>query len=57
VNDTFGSLRGLWATARATFSLYRDRGAEDLLRQPTQPVHSLNPLVQITDAPVQETRA
>ncbi len=57
VNDTFGSLRGLWATALATFSRYKDRGAEDLLRQHVQPVHSLNPLVQIDTGPVQESRA
>ncbi len=48
VNNTFGSLRGLFATARATFfSRYRDREALDMLKEPVRPVHSYNPLVQI----------
>ena len=49
VNDTFGSLRGMWHTVRAMmFNRYADRGALDLLSQPIQPVHSHNPLVQIS---------
>jgi hopanoid biosynthesis associated radical SAM protein HpnH len=47
VNYTFGSLKGLWATAKATMTLYPDRGARDLLSQPSNPVHAQNPLVQI----------
>ncbi len=47
VNYTFGSLKGLWATAKATMTLYPDRGARDLLSQPANPVHAQNPLVQI----------
>ncbi len=47
VNYTFGSLKGLWATAKATMTLYPDRGALDLLNQPVKPVHAKNPLVNI----------
>ncbi len=58
VNFTFGSLKGLWATAKATMTLYPDRGALDLLNQPVKPVHAKNPLVKI-DVPqtsLEETR-
>ena len=58
VNFTFGSLKGLWATAKATMTLYPDRGALDLLSQPVKPVHAKNPLVKI-DVPaasLEETR-
>src|SRR5437899_4426564 len=48
VNDTFGSLRGLWHTARASlFNSYKDPSAVDLLNEPVRPVHAFNPLVQI----------
>ncbi|MES2222121.1 MAG: adenosyl-hopene transferase HpnH [Acidobacteriota bacterium] len=47
VNYTFGSLKGLWATAKATMTLYPDRGALDLLNQPVNPVNAKNPLVHI----------
>ncbi|MGI8771941.1 MAG: adenosyl-hopene transferase HpnH [Acidobacteriaceae bacterium] len=48
VDYTFGSLRGLWDTAKATlFSVYQDRGALDLLNEPVRPVHAQNPLVHI----------
>ncbi len=48
VNYTFGSLRGLWDTAKATlFGVYQDRGALDLLNEPVRPVHAQNPLVNI----------
>jgi hopanoid biosynthesis associated radical SAM protein HpnH len=47
VNYTFGSLKGLWDTAKATLTLYPDKGARDLLSQPANPVHAQNPLVQI----------
>jgi hypothetical protein len=55
VNHTFGSLRGLWATARATFSFYKDPAALEMLNDPVRPVHSFNPLVQIDSASAQET--
>ncbi|MHB8301223.1 MAG: adenosyl-hopene transferase HpnH [Acidobacteriaceae bacterium] len=48
VNDGFGTMRGFLAMARASlFRRYSDRGALDLLNQPTKPVHAMNPLVQI----------
>jgi hypothetical protein len=48
VNDTFGSLRGFWATVRATFSTsYEDDEALAMLNEPAHPVHAYNPLVQI----------
>ncbi|HUO33394.1 MAG TPA: adenosyl-hopene transferase HpnH [Candidatus Acidoferrum sp.] len=60
VNDTFGSLRGFWNTARATLSsAYADREALDMLSEPVRPVHSYDPLIQI-QAPtntLEETRA
>jgi hopanoid biosynthesis associated radical SAM protein HpnH len=57
VNDTFGSLRGIWETARATFSRYRDPDALRLLDEPVQPVHAINPLVQLeTEAPQEAHR-
>ena len=56
VNDTFGSLRGLWRTARATFSSkYEDPSALRLLDEPVMPVHSFNPLVQIETPGAEET--
>lgn len=59
VNYTFSSLKGLLATAKAVFTTYPDKGAADLLNQPSQPVHSHNPLVQISTATreFEETRA
>lgn len=61
VNATFGSLRGLWATAIGTFSRYKDPVALDLLKEPVRPVHAFNPLVQIgstvESASAQETHA
>ena len=66
VNDTFGSLRGFWDTMKATiFSRYADARANRMLDEPTQPVHSHNPLVQLTtgaqlktnSAELEETRA
>ena len=48
VNYTFGSLKGLWETAKAMMTLYPDRGALDLLSHPVKPVHSKNPLVEIS---------
>ena len=50
VNDTFSSLRGLLATARATlFTRHADEHALKLLQEPVHPVHSYNPLVQIQE--------
>jgi hypothetical protein len=59
VNDTFGSLRGLWNTVRAmAFNRYPDRGALDLLHQDAKPVHPQGPLVQIEPKnELEETRA
>jgi hypothetical protein len=59
VNVTFGSLKGLLATAKAMMTLYPDRGALDLLNQPVAPVHAKNPLVniQVPQASLEETRA
>jgi hopanoid biosynthesis associated radical SAM protein HpnH len=52
VDHTFSSLRGFFATARATlFSRYDDDEALEQLKRPFRPVHAYNPLVQI------ETRA
>src|SRR5512137_1326866 len=59
VDSTFGSLSGFLNTVRATFSsVYEDEGALRLLDEPTRPVHSYNPLVQITQdsSHLEETR-
>ena len=60
VDYGFGSLRGFLAMVRASFSkTYADEGARRLLDEPTRPVHSYNPLVQITESAnnLEETRA
>ena len=60
VDYTFSSLKGLWETAKATFSTdYPDSDAEAMLAEPVTPVHSYNPLVQIDSNPnkLEETRA
>jgi hypothetical protein len=59
VNDTFSSLRGLLATARATlFARHADEHALKLLDEPVRPVHSYNPLVQIQESnQMEETSA
>jgi hopanoid biosynthesis associated radical SAM protein HpnH len=60
VNETFSSLRGLLATARATiFTAHRDKPALQMLNEPVRPVHSYNPLVQSTESAteLEETRA
>ena len=55
VNDTFSSLRGLWATAKATLSgKYEDPGAVRLLDEEVRPVHTFNPLVQIEQSNTRE---
>src|SRR4051795_4409139 len=51
VDHTFNSLRGLWATAKATFSsTYKDEDALRMLNDKTRPTHSYNPLVQIQES-------
>jgi hopanoid biosynthesis associated radical SAM protein HpnH len=49
VDDTFGSLRGFADTIKATFSLYPDQEALKDLDRDVRPVHSYNPLIQISD--------
>ena len=56
VDYGFGSLKGLFAMAKATFfSRYPDEDAAALLNEAYKPVHSYNPLVQIDTA--SETQA
>jgi hopanoid biosynthesis associated radical SAM protein HpnH len=51
VNETFSSLRGLLATAKATlFVRHKDEHALKLLHEHVRPVHSYNPLVQIEES-------
>jgi hopanoid biosynthesis associated radical SAM protein HpnH len=51
VNDTFSSLRGLLATAKATLlTRHKDEHAMKLLNEHVRPVHSYNPLVQIEES-------
>ncbi|MGB8655860.1 MAG: adenosyl-hopene transferase HpnH [Candidatus Acidiferrales bacterium] len=60
VNDTFGSLRGMWDTVRGmVFNTHDDPGALALLDEESRPVHSYNPLVQIQSEAgrMEETRA
>ena len=60
VDHTFSGLRGLWATARATFSgRHKDPDALALLNEPAKPVHAYNPLIQIAKdkSQLEETRA
>ena len=60
VDYTFSSLKGLWDTAKATFSSnYPDADAEAMLAESVKPVHSYNPLVQIEakSSKLEETRA
>jgi hopanoid biosynthesis associated radical SAM protein HpnH len=60
VDYTFSSLRGFWATVKATlFTSNEDDEALRLLAEPVSPVHSYNPLVQIDRAAknYEETRA
>jgi hypothetical protein len=57
VDHTFGSLSGFFATVKATlFSRYNDPAALRLLDEPVKPVHSFNPLVQISSDVAEETR-
>jgi len=60
VDYTFSSLRGLWATVKASLSTrYDDPDALAMLNEPSKPVHSYNPLVQIDsgESQLEETRA
>ena len=60
VDYTFSSLRGLWATVKASLSTtYPDPDALAMLNEPVKPVHSYNPLVQIDSgkSQLEETRA
>lgn len=60
VNATFSSLGGFLATVRATlFTAYKDEDALRWLNEPVRPLHSHNPLVQISQSPaeLEETRA
>jgi hopanoid biosynthesis associated radical SAM protein HpnH len=60
VDYTFGSLKGLFAAAKATlFTRNEDAEAYRLLNEPVRPVHSYNPLVQIESPSnnLEETRA
>ena len=60
VDYTFGSLKGLFAAARATlFTKNDDDEAYRMLNEPVRPVHSYNPLVQIESPSnnLEETRA
>jgi hopanoid biosynthesis associated radical SAM protein HpnH len=60
VDYTFGSLKGLFAAAKATlFTKNEDDEAYRLLNEPVRPVHSYNPLVQIESPSnnLEETRA
>jgi hopanoid biosynthesis associated radical SAM protein HpnH len=60
VDYTFGGLRGLLATVKATFSsTYPDADALSMLNEPSKPVHSYDPLIQIeaTKSQMEETRA
>jgi hopanoid biosynthesis associated radical SAM protein HpnH len=60
VDHTFSGLRGLWATVKAELSTkYDDSDALAMLNEPSKPVHSYNPLVQIQSDKnqLEETRA
>jgi hopanoid biosynthesis associated radical SAM protein HpnH len=60
VDHTFSGLRGLWATVKAELSTkYNDADALAMLNEPSKPVHSYNPLVQIQSDKnqLEETRA
>jgi len=60
VDYTFGSLKGLFAAAKATlFTKNEDDEAFRMLNEPVRPVHSYNPLVQIESPSnnLEETRA
>jgi hypothetical protein len=46
----------LWQTAKAMMNRYEDKGALDLLNEPVKPVHSFNPLIQISSQISTEVR-
>jgi hopanoid biosynthesis associated radical SAM protein HpnH len=48
VDYTFSGIGGLWTTVKAMFAgNYEDAEALSMLNEPTKPVHSYNPLIQI----------
>jgi hypothetical protein len=60
VDHGFGTFGGFLAMVRAWFSsTYKDEDALRMLNEPSRPVHSYNPLVQITEnaGQLEETRA
>ena len=60
VDHTFSGIRGIFATVKAMLSGgYADSDALALLNEPTKPVHSYNPLIQIDKgkSQLEETRA
>jgi hopanoid biosynthesis associated radical SAM protein HpnH len=60
MDHTFSGLGGLWAAAKATFSTkHEDTEALLMLNEPSKPVHSYNPLIQIeaNKSQMEETHA
>jgi hypothetical protein len=60
VDHTFSGLGGMWATIKSMLAgSYEDADARLMLNEPVQPVHSFNPLVQISsdNSAMEETRA
>jgi hopanoid biosynthesis associated radical SAM protein HpnH len=50
VDYTFSGIGGLWTTVKAMFAgAYEDAEALSMLNEPTKPVHSYNPLIQIQE--------
>jgi hopanoid biosynthesis associated radical SAM protein HpnH len=60
VDHTFSGLSGLWQTIKSGLAgSYEDADALQMLNEPVKPVHSFNPLVQISSpsSAMEETRA
>jgi hypothetical protein len=60
VDHQLNGLRGLWATIKSALAgNYEDADALQMLNEPVKPVHTFNPLVQIssTSSAMEETRA
>jgi hopanoid biosynthesis associated radical SAM protein HpnH len=60
VDAQLNGLSGLWATIKSALAgNYEDADALQMLNEPVKPVHSFNPLVQISsaDSAMEETRA
>jgi hypothetical protein len=48
VDHTFSGIGGLWATVKSMLAgTYEDAEALNMLNEPSKPVHSYNPLIQI----------